>query len=100
MLRDAALLELDLLLAALGEDLILKDASPYNVQWRGALTHVVLHARLERRYGARTEVRGELRRAGFHKGLIEANARGLRKLVGRLRWEPEASPWLEYGAPT
>jgi SAM-dependent methyltransferase len=172
MLQDAALLELDLLLAALAEDLVLKDATPYNVQWRGAkpvfidvgsfealapgepwagyrqfctlflfpllvqawrgvpyapllrgslegispaearallrgslrrrgaLTHVVLHARLERRYGSRAEVRGELRRAGFHKGLIEANARGLRKLVGRLRWEPEASPWLEYGATT
>src|SRR5215210_6481177 len=36
MLRDAALLELDLVLAALDEGLILKDASPYNVQWRGA----------------------------------------------------------------
>jgi hypothetical protein len=36
MLRDAALLQLDLVLAALDEDLILKDASPYNVQWRGA----------------------------------------------------------------
>ena len=34
MLRDAALLELELLLAALDENLILKDASPYNVQWR------------------------------------------------------------------
>ena len=36
MLKDAALLELDLLLAALDEGLVLKDASPYNVQWRGA----------------------------------------------------------------
>jgi SAM-dependent methyltransferase len=36
MLRDAALLQLELLLAALDESLILKDASPYNVQWRGA----------------------------------------------------------------
>ena len=36
MLRDAALLELDLLLAALDEGLTLKDASPYNVQFRGA----------------------------------------------------------------
>ena len=37
MLRDAALLQLDLLLAALDEDLTLKDATPYNVQFRGAL---------------------------------------------------------------
>jgi hypothetical protein len=36
MLQDAALLELDLVLAGLEEGLILKDASPYNVQWRGA----------------------------------------------------------------
>jgi hypothetical protein len=36
MLKDAALLELDLVLAGLNEGLILKDASPYNVQWRGA----------------------------------------------------------------
>src|SRR3712207_4546289 len=36
MLRDAALLQLDLVLGALGEDLMLKDSSPYNVQWRGA----------------------------------------------------------------
>ncbi len=35
MLKDAAILELELLLGALDEDLILKDASPYNVQWRG-----------------------------------------------------------------
>lgn len=36
MLRDAALLQLELLRAALGEGMILKDASSYNVQWRGA----------------------------------------------------------------
>jgi SAM-dependent methyltransferase len=35
MLRDAALLQLELLEAALAEDLVLKDSSPYNVQWRG-----------------------------------------------------------------
>jgi hypothetical protein len=36
MLKDAALLQLDLLQEALAEDLILKDSSPYNVQFRGA----------------------------------------------------------------
>ena len=35
MLKDAALLQLDLLERALAEDLILKDSTPYNVQWRG-----------------------------------------------------------------
>ena len=36
MLRDAALLQLRLLAAALEEGMVLKDSSPYNVQWRGA----------------------------------------------------------------
>ena len=36
MLREAALLTLDLMLASLDEDLVLKDATPYNVQFRGA----------------------------------------------------------------
>ena len=36
MLRDAALLQLQLLREALAEDLVLKDATPYNVQWHGA----------------------------------------------------------------
>src|SRR5439155_10297865 len=35
MLHEAALLQLDLLLGALDEGLAPKDASPYNVQWRG-----------------------------------------------------------------
>ena len=35
MLKEAALLQLELLLAALDECLVLKDATPYNVQWRG-----------------------------------------------------------------
>jgi hypothetical protein len=36
MLKDAALLHLELLQAALSENLTLKDASAYNVQWIGA----------------------------------------------------------------
>src|SRR3954449_7063593 len=35
MLKDAALLQLDLLLAALDKDLVLKDSTPYNVQYKG-----------------------------------------------------------------
>ena len=48
MLRDAALLQLDLLLAALSEDMTLKDASPYNVQWRGTTPVFVDVASFER----------------------------------------------------
>ena len=36
MLKDAALAQLDLVLAALDHDLILKDSTPYNVQFKGA----------------------------------------------------------------
>jgi SAM-dependent methyltransferase len=36
MLKDAALLQLDLLLAALDHGLVLKDSTPYNVQFIGA----------------------------------------------------------------
>jgi len=36
MLKDAALLQLELLLVALDEDMILKDSSAFNVQWKGA----------------------------------------------------------------
>ena len=36
MLRGAARLQLDLLLDALDEGMVLKDASAYNVQWRGS----------------------------------------------------------------
>ncbi len=35
MLKSAALLQLDLLAAALEEGMIIKDASAYNIQWRG-----------------------------------------------------------------
>lgn len=35
MLQEAALLQLDLLLSALDEGMILKDSTPFNVQWRG-----------------------------------------------------------------
>jgi SAM-dependent methyltransferase len=174
MLRDAALLQLELVLEALDEGLILKDATPYNVQWRGArsvfvdvgsferlrpgepwagyrqfcmlflyplllqaykrvpfqpwlrgslegispaecrsllsgrhrfrrgvLAHVVLHARLEGRYGdRRRDVKGELRSAGFHEGLIRANVRRLEKLVRGLRWEPGPSAWSGYAQET
>jgi hypothetical protein len=65
---------------------------------RGVLGHVVLHSRMERRYGDRKrDVKRELRSAGFHKGLIRANVEGLRKLVRRLEWEPGRSTWSGYG---
>jgi hypothetical protein len=172
MLRDAALLQLHVTREALRTGLGLKDATPYNVQWRGArpvfidvgsferaregepwlgyrqfcmlflypllleaykgisfqpwlrgslegihpsearallrgrdtlrggvLKHVALHARLERSHadGAK-DVRKELREAGFHKELIEANLKGLQKLVAGLRAPAGQTEWSHYGA--
>lgn len=167
MLKDAALLQLELGRAALRHDLTLKDASAYNVQFRGArpvfvdvgsferlregepwagyrqfcmlylyplmlqayrgapyharlrgsldgiapsearallprrrrgvLTHAVLHARLEARYGGDREVKRDLKRAGFGKALLDANLRKLHKLVGRLEYRAGHTVWTEYG---
>jgi ribosomal protein L11 methylase PrmA len=64
---------------------------------RGATTHVFLHARLERQYAAKAgEVKGELKRAGFRKELVVANARKLRGLVERLEWQGASAAWGEY----
>jgi SAM-dependent methyltransferase len=49
MLKDAALLQLDLLLAALEHDMVLKDSTPYNVQFRGARPKFVDVGSFERR---------------------------------------------------
>jgi hypothetical protein len=67
----------------------------------GVLSNVVLHARLERRHAARAgEVKAELRAAGFSSELVRANARRLRRLVRRLRWDPPATGWADYGSAT
>jgi len=170
MLRDAALLQLDLVEAAILEDMTLKDATPYNIQFVGArpvfidipsfetmqagtpwagyrqfcemylfplmlqaykgiafqplmrgsidgvgvqtaarlfglrdrfrsgvLSHVWLQSKLDRRYASTDrDVRTELKSAGFHKELILANLRKLRKLVSRLQWRGEDSEWGAY----
>jgi SAM-dependent methyltransferase len=65
---------------------------------RGLVTHVFLHARLERRYADRGgENREDLRQAGFRKELIVANVRKLRTLTERLRWDPPVGVWTAYG---
>jgi hypothetical protein len=65
---------------------------------RGVLTHVYLHGRLERRYAASsgTEVRRDLNKANFNPELIRSNLRGLRRLVGRLRWDAGSTAWTAY----
>jgi ribosomal protein L11 methylase PrmA len=68
---------------------------------RGALTHVVLHARLERSYEERdADLKRELKAAGFRKELILANVRKLEKLVGGLTRHGGESAWSGYGPTT
>ncbi len=72
--------------------------SGWSLLRRGVLTHVRLHASLERRNErrGRGEVRRELRGARFKPELIKANAERLAKLLRRLEWKPGASAWSEY----
>jgi hypothetical protein len=68
---------------------------------RGALTHIALHARLERRHADRGgDVKEELKRAGFKKELIVANVRGLERLISRLRPPASTSTWSSYELTT
>jgi hypothetical protein len=63
----------------------------------GVLAHVALQARAQRRWDvAATDVPRELGRAGFSKAMILANVRRLRRLLGRLAWEPDESVWSGY----
>jgi len=64
---------------------------------KGVLTHVWLQARLDRRFGGtRRDVRAELKSAGFHKELVLANIRKLRRLIARLEWSGADSEWGGY----
>ena len=170
MLKDAALLQLDVTRAALDEEMTLKDATAFNVQWlgarptfidigsftgyaagepwagyrqfcetflyplllqayrnvpfhpwlrgslegitaeqcrallagrhllrRGVLTHVYLQAKAQARYeDAASDVKADLRAAGFGAELIKHNIANLRRTVERLRWSPPRSTWSEY----
>jgi SAM-dependent methyltransferase len=171
MLRDAALLHLDVVLAALRDGTTTKDGSAYNVQWRGTdpafidvgsferlrpgepwagyrqfcqtllyplllqahlgvgfqpwlrsqvdgiesgqlrplfggtrrfragvLKHVHLHDAIQARFAGRSTraVREDLRSAGFSSELVVATVRALRRLVGKLTWQPPASHWTAY----
>ena len=71
---------------------------PGNRLRRGVLSHVVLHARMERRYEEREggDVKAELRKANFKPELIAANVRRLRKLVAGLGWKAGDTAWTGY----
>jgi ribosomal protein L11 methylase PrmA len=168
MLRAAALLQLDILEQALSAGLTLKDATPFNIQFRGSrpvfidvgsfqrlgegepwvgyrqfcrqflyplmmraylgipfqpwlrgdpegpsaadlnammsgrdllrsgvAMHVSLQARAERRFQG-DAIRDDLRRAGFSTEMIQANVRGIQKVVEGLVWDPPSSEWSGY----
>ncbi len=65
---------------------------------RGVLTHVALHARLERRYEDREggEVKKDLKKANFKPELIKANVARMQKLVSKLSWKPGETAWTNY----
>ncbi|MFI6263385.1 class I SAM-dependent methyltransferase [Micromonospora sp. NPDC051006] len=171
MLRDAALLHLEILQAALPAGFTTKDGSAYNLQWRGSEpvfidvgsfeplrdgepwagyrqfcqtllypmlltahlgvdfqpwlrarvdgieadqlrplfrgarrllpgvpTHLHLHGAMQSRNAAAstTDVRAQLRAAGYSRELALATVRGIEKLVRRLDRRPATSHWADY----
>ncbi|SBT39563.1 class I SAM-dependent methyltransferase [Micromonospora auratinigra] len=171
MLREAALLHLDILAAALAAGFTTKDGSAYNLQWRGAspvfidvgsfeplrdgepwagyrqfcqtllyplllqahlgldfqpwlraridgiepdqmrrlfgggrrlragvLTHVHLHGAMQARNAraSTSDVRDQLRAAGYSRDLALATVRGLTRLVRRLAHRPAETHWGDY----
>lgn len=63
----------------------------------GVFGHVYLQSKLQERYSdSRTDVRQELKGAGFNQALIRANLVKLSKLVSKLEWKQSASVWSHY----
>jgi SAM-dependent methyltransferase len=170
MLKDAAILQLELIQEALRDGMTVKDSTPFNIQWEGAtpvfidissfgplrpgdpwagyrqfcqtflyplflhgykgipfqtwlrgnlegieatnlckvmgpldylrpgvFVHLYLHAKAEERFaGSESDLRTELRDAGFNTQLITTNIQRLMKLVRHLRLPQQNSQWLTY----
>ncbi|MEH1167316.1 methyltransferase domain-containing protein [Micromonospora sp. CPCC 205539] len=171
MLRDAALLHLEILRAALADGFTTKDGSAYNLQWRGTdpvfidigsfepvrdgepwagyrqfcqtvlypllltahlgvdfqpwlrarvdgieadqlrplfggarrlragvLTHLHLHGAMQQHNASAstTDVKAQLRAAGFNRELVLATVRGIERLVRKLEHRPSVSHWSDY----
>jgi len=63
----------------------------------GVLKHVFLHSKLQHNFGdTGKDVKGALAKAGFHKELILANVRSLKKLVSRLSIGEQKTEWSDY----
>ena len=63
----------------------------------GVLSHVILQAKAQASY-AQTErnLKKDLRQAGFHKALIQANVGRLQKQITQLTWKQSRSTWSDY----
>jgi len=64
---------------------------------KGVLMHVSLQAAAQARFAnTKRDVRSDVRKAGFHRELIEINVRKLTKLVQGLEWKQGRSEWSHY----
>ena len=63
----------------------------------GVMSHVWLQSVLDRRYGStRSNVKSNLKSAGFNREMILSNVRRLKKLVTGLTWKGAGSEWGGY----
>ena len=64
----------------------------------GVPTHVHLHGAMQRRHAtaSTTDVRAQLRAAGYSRELALAGVRGIERLVDRLDRPPSESHWADY----
>ncbi|MGB5341692.1 MAG: class I SAM-dependent methyltransferase [Thermoanaerobaculia bacterium] len=63
----------------------------------GVLLHVVMQARLQKRYGGTDRsIRDDLRKGGFNTEMVRATVVRMRKLVAGLDWKVGRSEWSEY----
>lgn len=71
---------------------------PWTDFWRkGVLSHVWLHALMERNVRVdNSALSSNMRATGFTKEMLQQNVRGLRRLIERLRWQPARSRWSDY----
>src|SRR3990172_11383489 len=63
----------------------------------GVLTHVYLQTKMTTKYAKiQRDIKGDLRAAGFNKGLIKANVSRLGKIIRGLTCKRPKSQWLDY----
>lgn len=78
-------------------DLANKIIGVTNIWRKGVPIHVALHARTQKRFADSDEdVKEDLKKAGFSKKIIEANVKGLQKVVRGLEWKQSESEWSSY----